>query len=234
MVDSLGTTRYTYDAAGQLLTEDGPFTSDTVTNTYSNRRRVGLSLQQPTGRLDQRLWLGPGWPADQRDLAGGCVRLQPTRPLDADYSGRLVQQLGLPSGATITNLYDPVARLLGTVLGSSGGTTLDAAYYGYNQGNQRTASTNAAGAYVQYTYDPIGQLTIANSVHQQRRPGLCLRYGLESPLPDQQRLRKGVRRGQPERADRCRWPRSLDLRCQRQSVTAPGRTSGRDQLEFPL
>jgi YD repeat-containing protein len=37
MVDGVGTNRYTYDAAGQLLTEDGPFTSDTVTNTYSNR-----------------------------------------------------------------------------------------------------------------------------------------------------------------------------------------------------
>ena len=37
MVDEVGTTRYSYDAAGQLLTEDGPFTSDTVTNTYSNR-----------------------------------------------------------------------------------------------------------------------------------------------------------------------------------------------------
>ena len=49
MVDGLGTTRYTYDAAGQLLTEDGLFTSDTVTNTYSNRKRVALGLQQPTG-----------------------------------------------------------------------------------------------------------------------------------------------------------------------------------------
>jgi hypothetical protein len=29
-VDSLGTTRHAYDAAGQLLAEDGPFTSDTV------------------------------------------------------------------------------------------------------------------------------------------------------------------------------------------------------------
>ena len=32
MVDGLGTTKYTYSAAGQLVTEDGPFTSDTVTN----------------------------------------------------------------------------------------------------------------------------------------------------------------------------------------------------------
>src|SRR6266567_9637806 len=37
------------DAAGQLLTEDGPFASDVVTNTYQNRLRTALSLQQPTG-----------------------------------------------------------------------------------------------------------------------------------------------------------------------------------------
>ena len=30
MVDAVGTTKYSYTAAGQLLTEDGPFNSDTV------------------------------------------------------------------------------------------------------------------------------------------------------------------------------------------------------------
>src|SRR5206468_1184925 len=48
-VDGIGTTIYTYSAAGQLLTEDGPWASDTVTNTYSSRLRVALGLQQPTG-----------------------------------------------------------------------------------------------------------------------------------------------------------------------------------------
>jgi hypothetical protein len=49
IVDALGTTKYAYKAGNQLLTEDGPFTSDTVTNTYVNHLRVALSLQQPTG-----------------------------------------------------------------------------------------------------------------------------------------------------------------------------------------
>jgi hypothetical protein len=53
-------------------TEGGLFTSDTVTNTYSSRRRVGLSLQQPTG-----LWTnGFGW-----DLAGRLTNV--TSPLDS-------------------------------------------------------------------------------------------------------------------------------------------------------
>ena len=42
VVDGIGTTIYSYSAAGQLLTEDGPFASDTVTNTYSSRLRVAL------------------------------------------------------------------------------------------------------------------------------------------------------------------------------------------------
>jgi hypothetical protein len=163
MVDSVGTTRYTYDAAGQLLTSSGPFSSDTLTNTYSNRRRVALALQEPSGHV----WTnGFGW-----DLAGRLTSVASPAggfayaytALDSTFSGRLVQELGLPGGAYITNFYDPVARLVGTVLESSGSSVLDAALYGYNEGNQRTAYTNAAGAYDLYTYDPIGQLKVGTS-----------------------------------------------------------------------
>ena len=121
MVDAVGTTKYTYTAAGQLLTEDGPFTSDTVTNTYSNRKRVGLSLHQPTGSWTNDF----GW-----DLAGRLTNVSSPAggfayaytALDVNCSGRLVQQLSLPNGAYITNYYDPVARVLGTLLKSSGGS----------------------------------------------------------------------------------------------------------------
>src|SRR2546423_271946 len=49
MVDAVGTTAYSYTAGGELYTEDGPFASDTVTNTYVNRQRTKLVLGQPTG-----------------------------------------------------------------------------------------------------------------------------------------------------------------------------------------
>src|SRR5215208_4302368 len=49
VVDAVGTTKYIYTKAAQLLTEDGPFTSDAVTNTYASRLRTALALQQPTG-----------------------------------------------------------------------------------------------------------------------------------------------------------------------------------------
>ena len=48
MVDSVGTTKYNYDSVGQLLSEDGPWNSDTVSYSYANRLRTGLSLQAPS------------------------------------------------------------------------------------------------------------------------------------------------------------------------------------------
>ena len=162
MVDAAGTTKYVYTAGNQLLSEDGPFASDTVTNLYVNRLRTALGLQQPTGQWTN----GFGW--DEAGRLSGVT--SPAGTMDythtalyEGYAGRLVQQLGLPSGAYVTNLYDPVARLLSTRLKNSGGSTLDSALYGYNAANQRTAYTNAAGAYYQYTYDSIGQLAVADS-----------------------------------------------------------------------
>jgi RHS repeat-associated protein len=162
MVDAVGTTRYTFTTGGQLWTEDGPFASDTVTSTYQNRLRVGLSLQQPTGAWTN----GFSYDATRRLAAvtspAGAFAYTYTA-LYAGYSGRLIQELGLPNGAYVTNVFDSVARELSTVLKSSAGATLDAAFYGYNAGNQRTAYTNAAGTYFRYTNDPIGQLQVATS-----------------------------------------------------------------------
>ncbi len=62
MVDLAGTTKYSYTAGNQLLAEDGPFASDTVTNIYRNRQRVGLGLQQPTGAWTN----GCGWDLAER------------------------------------------------------------------------------------------------------------------------------------------------------------------------
>jgi hypothetical protein len=42
MVDAVATTVYSFGGVGELLTEDGPFASDTVTNTYANRQRVAF------------------------------------------------------------------------------------------------------------------------------------------------------------------------------------------------
>ena len=46
-VDGLGTTLYTYDGVGQLLSEAGPWTGGSVVNTYSNRLRQTSTVNTP-------------------------------------------------------------------------------------------------------------------------------------------------------------------------------------------
>ena len=64
--------------------------------------------------------------------------------------------------------FQKMKRLTNTTLFNSTNEALDYSGYAYNNGNRRTqllrgmVTTNGAGStnYVNYTYDPIGQLTI--------------------------------------------------------------------------
>jgi RHS repeat-associated protein len=157
MVDGVGTTVYGYDTVGELLSEDGPWSNDTVSYHYQNRLRTGLSVPSSDGPV----WTeGYGY-----DLARRLTSV-------SSYAGvfsyaydpvalQQVDQLNLSSGAYITNYYDSNARLTGTWLMNSGGTNLDSYAYSYNQANQRTNVVRTAGDYINYTYDNIGELTTA-------------------------------------------------------------------------
>src|SRR5262249_32046781 len=102
MVDGMGTTTYSYDGTGQLLTEDGPFSSDTVTNTYSNRKRIAMALQQPTGLWTNGFIYDPAKRLTNVTSQAGSFGYIYSPAL-------LVQELTLPNGSYITNRYDPVA-----------------------------------------------------------------------------------------------------------------------------
>jgi len=41
MVDAIGTSKFAYNKAGQLISEDGPWDSDLVRSVYSGRRSTG-------------------------------------------------------------------------------------------------------------------------------------------------------------------------------------------------
>src|SRR6266498_3590765 len=158
MVDAVGTTKYTYCAGGLLNTEDGPWSNDTVTNTYNNARlRSGLLLQQPAGTWTN----GFGYDSAHRlttvTFSAGTFTYTYKGP------GTLVTNLALPNTAKITNAYDTVARLTGTYLTHSNGTVLNKHEYLYNTGNQRTRVTRTDGNYFTNSYDNIGQLVWANS-----------------------------------------------------------------------
>jgi hypothetical protein len=47
MVDAVGATAYSYDGVGQVLSENGPWTDDAVSYTYTNRLRTRTSVMAP-------------------------------------------------------------------------------------------------------------------------------------------------------------------------------------------
>ena len=141
MVDAAGTTKYAYPAGNQLLTEDGLRASDTVTNTYNNRLRTGLVLQQPTGSWTN----GFGYDAAKRltNVTSSAGTFTYTLG-GAGAASPLIKKLLLPNTSYLTNTYDTMARLTGTYLKTSGNVVTNKHEYGYNAGNQRINSTNIA------------------------------------------------------------------------------------------
>ena len=159
LVDAVGTTVYGYDAAGQLLSEDGPWPNDVVSYTYANRLRMGLSLLAPSSSAWSQ---GYGYDNARRltSITSPAGAFSYTLG-GASAASALIKKLLLPNDAYITNYYDNVARLLSTALKISGNTSLDSYTYAYNQANQRTSVTRTAGDFVNYSYDNMGELTSA-------------------------------------------------------------------------
>ena len=133
--DNVGTTKFTWTAGNQLATEDGPWASDTVTNTYNNRFRNALSLQQPTGTWTN----GFGFDEFARltnviSPAGtSAYQYRDVTLASGDHTAcELVARLNLPNTSYITNNQDGLGRLLSTVLKNSGDTILNSHEYSYN------------------------------------------------------------------------------------------------------
>ena len=157
MVDAAGTTAYSYDAAGQILSEDGPWADDTVSYTYTNRLRASVSVQAPSASP----WTqGYGYDTAKRLTGVTSPAGSFAYAYDALRS-TLPATVSLPNGAYITNTYDNVARLLSSTLTTSGQSTINSHSYQLNQANQRTQQAFTAGNYVDYTYDNTGQLESA-------------------------------------------------------------------------
>src|SRR5438552_1433461 len=159
MVDSVGTTKYTYYAGGLLNTEDGPWSSDTVSYTYNNRLRASLSLHQPAGSCTN----GFTWDAAHRLTNISSPAGTFAYSYKVGQASRLPIKLALPNSSYVTNIYDNVARLTGTYLDNSSNTILDKSEYLYNAGNQRIRHTRTDASYYTNTYDNIGQLKVADS-----------------------------------------------------------------------
>ncbi|HEV2455986.1 MAG TPA: RHS repeat-associated core domain-containing protein [Verrucomicrobiae bacterium] len=175
MVDAVGTTVYGYDAAGQLLSENGPWTDDTVSYTYRDRLRTSLSIAAPNASA----WTQSYGYDTARRLKSVT---SPAGEFDYTYDPakqRELDELTLPGGAYIADTYDPVARLLSTALKNSGNSVLDSEGYSYNLAGQRTEQTFAPGNYMNYTYDNAGELLTAQGHESAGTPRLQEQLGYD-------------------------------------------------------
>ncbi len=158
MNDAAGTTAFTWDAVRELTSENGPWANDTVSYTYANRLRTGMSLSQPSSSWSQSY----GYDTARRltNVVSPAGAFNYTLG-GASSASPLMKTLSLPNGAYITNSFDSVARLLSTKLLNSSSSVLDSESYAYNQAGQRTGETNTAGDFRNYTYDNAGELKTA-------------------------------------------------------------------------
>src|SRR5262249_2333003 len=138
------TTKFTWTAIGQLASEDGPWLNDTVTYGYTERQRTSLSLSQPSGSPWNQTY---AYNATRQltNVTSGAGSF--TYAYDALRTA-LIGKLSLPGGSFITNSYDPVGRLLSTILENSGGAILNSHAYTNDLADEPTKQTFKDGNYV--------------------------------------------------------------------------------------
>ena len=158
MVDAVGTTTFGYTAAGLLASENGPWTNDTVSYTYSQQLQTALSLSQPSGSWSQSYGYDSMWRmtnvVSPAGSFGYSYNFQP--------ASSLVTGISLPNGANIANSYDSLARLTQTTFNNYWGHTLDGYSHQYDAMGLRTNIVRNLGltsSSVNVGYDNIGQLT---------------------------------------------------------------------------
>lgn len=159
MVDDSGTNTFGYTAAGQLLSADGPWASDTATYSYGQQLRETLTLAQPSGgNWQQTYGYDSAWRLQSLSSPAGSFGYGFG---GANPASPLVLSLTLPNAASITNHYDSLARLDYTALVNHWGHTLDGYGYSHDPLGLRTNITRNLGLTnnsVTVGYDSIGQL----------------------------------------------------------------------------
>ena len=157
MIDGVGTNRFTYTPTGQLLSETGPWISNTLTYSYLQGHRASLTQSQPTGVAWTNTYAYDGeWRLTGLTAPSGSFAY--AYPASASA---LIQTLALPNAAYIGYQYDSLARLTNTALANYWGHVLDGYSYSYDYLGQRTNITRNLGLTtnsVAVWYDNIGQV----------------------------------------------------------------------------
>lgn len=127
------TWRFTYNASGQVLTEDGPRSdvNDSIVYTYDAQGNLG----------------------SMTDALGFTTRY--TR---YDALGRLLEMVD-PNGLVTEYQYDLRDRLIEQRVGPEGSAAREVTRFGYDAAGNITRLTLPDGSYLAYRYDDAGRLT---------------------------------------------------------------------------
>ena len=148
---------FTYTQIGQLATETGPWTSNTLTYTYNQGHRASLSLNSQIPTINQTYGYDSAWRLQSLASLAGAFNYGYT---PGSASG-LVRTIGLPNAASIIENYDSLARLNYTALLNYWGHPLDGYAYISDSWGLRTNITRQLGLstnIVTSFFDGIGQL----------------------------------------------------------------------------
>jgi len=156
MIDSVGSTAFTWTPGNLLAAEDGPWASDAASYSYANRVRTGVSVQQPNASAwVQTYGFDPFGRLTNTTSPAGSFTYQYT----VSSQPFLISQLTYPSGAFSVRWYNGLGA--DSSLYSANNDLLDSHSYRYDEGFQRTQQVFQAYNWTAYTYDNIGQLKTA-------------------------------------------------------------------------
>jgi RHS repeat-associated protein len=147
MVDSLGTTTYTYDDLGRLVSLDGPGTNDTITYTYD-------AAGNRTSMTDQD--------GNETEYAYDALnRLSCLTDSGANVTSFAYNELSrvteivYPNGAGVEYAYDVMGRVTNM---TNTGTNMSSFAYQYDPNGMRTAAMHVGDAVITYEYDAVNRL----------------------------------------------------------------------------
>ena len=162
MIDGIGTTTWAYvEGCTKETSVDGPFQNDTVLYGYDGKKRLtnltycGMSV---------------GYGFDSLDRIASVSAPEGVYFYTYAGNGRLPAELQRPNGVKTVYQYDGLSRLTNLVHQKSTGEALLSFAYTYDGHDQRTRVVREDGRYIDYGYDPIGQLTSAEGKMQDGSP----------------------------------------------------------------
>ena len=167
---------YTYDDAGQILTESFPNSNVIVTNVYDGfLRRSSLS--------GAGVSVAYSYDAASRlaSVTNGIHTVTYAYVPNSSLVSNVVFASNGTTKMTTTKSYDNLDRLT-SIVSDAGTFPVSSHSYAYNDANQRTRVNLADGSYWSYGYDPLGQVTSGKKYWSDGTPvaGQQFEYGFDT------------------------------------------------------